>query len=220
MNFYAIWPYLFQTVMRPIVYTLLKFFCRLEVKGLENIKEVEGNFILASNHINELDGFFLPAAIPLTTYFSPIFPVSRTKEFYKDKGLRGKFYGGNFFKFMGAYPAYSGLRNYEKSLKNQIEIAEDGHSVLIFPEGKVGGEKAKGGVGYLAGTTQKPVIPVRIEGIKGMTFTDFLLRRRSMGVVFKKPVEVNELPDSHENISKPESCKKVAKKIARKYREK
>lgn len=215
MRFYQIFPYLFQTISRPIVRKMLDFFCNLEVHGLERIGDIDGNFILASQHVHELDGFLLPATIPLSVYPAPIFPVSRESEFYADKGLRGKIlYGGYFFKFMGAYPAYAGQQNYEKSLQNQVNILNDGHSVLIFPAGKVGRKETKGGVGYLALKTQKPVIPVKIEGAKKMKLGEMLSFKRNIKVTFMEPAYFNDL-DSTTNIA-PTSCKEVAQKIGNK----
>jgi len=207
MKLYEICPYLFQCATRPIVRTVLNFFCDLEVKGLENLKEADNNFILAGNHQHELDGFLVPATIPLSVFFQPLFPVSREKEFYRDKGLRGKLlYGGLFFKLMGAYPAFSGLKNYKKSLQNQLDILSDDHSILIFPQGKASKQtdpgKIKGGLGYLAIHTDHPVIPVEIEGIHGMNLMDFMLRRRKMKIVFHPPVNVNSEFENRDNVSK------------------
>lgn len=206
MNLYAFFPYIFQTTMRPLVFQFLKFFCNLEIRGLENIKKIDGNFILASNHLHELDGFLIPATIPLSIYQPPIFPVSRTKDFYKDKRLRSHFYGGWFFKFMGAHPAYGGLKNYKAALVKHTNILEDGHSILIFPQGKAKKEmvpeRAKGGVGFLVNYTQKPVVPVRIEGIYGMNFWDVILRRKQFKITFQEPLYPSNLfPDNKQLAS-------------------
>lgn len=213
MRFYQIFPYLFQGITRPIVKKILEFFCNLEVHGLEVIDNIDSNFILASQHEHELDGFLLPATIPLSLYAKPIFPVSRESEFYADKGLRGKIlYGGNFFKFMGAYPAYAGQRNYSKSLQNQIDILNDDQSILIFPAGKVGHNQAKGGVGYLALKTGKPVIPVKLRGVKGMSMGELFSFQRKMEVTFMKPVHFESEVSAGKNIP-PKDCKAVAKKV-------
>lgn len=214
MKFYAVCPYIFQTALRPIVRLFLRFFCNLKVSGLENIRHTDGGFILTSNHIHELDGFLLPAVLPLSDYSAPIFPVSREGSFYEDKGIRGKIYGGYFFKFMGAYPAHSGLNNYQKSLRNQVEILNDDHSILIFPEGKVSDNDIKGGVGFLAAETQKPVIPVQIKGIKNMNITDFLLFRASMTVSFQPPL-LFKLNQKKASVS-PKTAKNVATQIGEK----
>lgn len=215
MKLYALGPYLFQTILRPIVRRLLEFFCKLEVHGLEHIDSLDENFILVSNHIHELDGFLIPASIPLSVYSHPIFPVSREEEYYWDKGLRGKlFYGGLFFKFMGAYPAFSGLENYKKSLHNQLQILKN-HSVLIFPQERVGGDSIKGGVGYLALETDKPIIQVRIDGIKGMNFWDFMLRRHHLRIAFKEHEKFQKISLKRNSNNTESIYKKAAQKMTR-----
>jgi 1-acyl-sn-glycerol-3-phosphate acyltransferase len=216
MKFYAVCPYLFQTVLRPIVRKVLLWLCDLKIIGLENLNEIDGNVILASNHIHELDGFLLPAAIPLFAHPEPLFPVSREPSFYSDKGLRAKlFYGGYFFKFMGAYPAYAGLQDYSKSLQNQLAILEDGNSVLIFPEGKVGNSDFKGGVGYLTLATQKPVVPVVIDGIEDMTFADLIFKGKNMKVKILPPMDPGTNTATEKEIS-PNNCKRISGIIEKK----
>lgn len=217
MKLYAACPYLFQILMRPVVYCLLYLFANLEVEGLEHIEKIDDNFILASNHINEFDGFLLPATIPITSHVDPIFPVSRTKDFYADKGIRGKlFYGGYFFNFMGAYPAYAGLQNYQKSLINQEKILQDGYSILIFPEGKVSSNEPKGGVGYLAAATEKPVIPVKINGIGNLGFLGLLMGKCRMKVKFLSPQIYGRDQAKEEDQIDPDKCKTRASQVMQK----
>lgn len=191
---YWIGPVIFQTIFRPIVYFLMRFFFRLEIKGLENLKEVEGRtLILVSNHIHELDGFLLPAAIPLQYHFAPIYPVAREKEFYKDKMIRSYLYGGKFFRFMGAFPAIGNLGNYEKSLRFQFELLDRGDTILIFPEGRVqpslNPENVKGGAGYLFFHSRKLVVPVKMSGIEGCNFWKFITRKCKLRVTVGNPIE-------------------------------
>lgn len=141
----------------------------LKIEGEENLLELEDGFVLASNHVHELDGFLIPAIISRKISPRPFYPVAREKSFYKDKGIRGKLYGGRFFRFMGAFPAKVGQNNYHKSLTNQFRILEAGYPVLIFPEGKVKRrqdiplEKVKGGAAFLAHMAGKPFVPVHLS---------------------------------------------------------
>ena len=85
-----------------------------------------------------------------------------------------------------------GLRDYAKSLDNQIRILRDGGSICIYPEGKKTTDgriqPAKGGVAYLALATGRPIIPVRIEGLFRFSFADFFARRRRLAVSFGAPM--------------------------------
>lgn len=156
----------FQTVFRPIFFILLKLLFGLKVTGLDNIVQLDSKepLILAANHSHELDGFMLPASLPITKLPHPIHPVTREPEFYKNKGVRGKIYAhGLLFYIMGAFSAYAGLQNYKASLKNQIELLNDGRMILIFPEGKAQKNRTSpsgGGTGFLSLFTQTPVVPI------------------------------------------------------------
>jgi 1-acyl-sn-glycerol-3-phosphate acyltransferase len=110
---------------------------------------------------------------------------------------------------MGAYPAYTGLQDYSKSLQNQLAILETDNSVVIFPEGKVASSEFKGGVGYLALKTKKPVVPVAIDGIESMTFTDLVLKKKSMKVKFLPALHPGNNMATGKQIS-PSYCKQVA----------
>ena len=46
-------------------------------------------------------------------------------------------YGGTFFRMMGAYQAYVGLKNYDQALRHHLEAIKDGYTVCIFPMGKI-----------------------------------------------------------------------------------
>jgi 1-acyl-sn-glycerol-3-phosphate acyltransferase len=177
----------------------LILFGHLEVKGLENLKEIKSNVILACNHASELDPILPPAALPFWSHFSPMFYVSREKEFYGGSGWRRHFYGGNFFKAWGAYQVIVGLCDYEKALANQICIAKEGGTICIFPEGRTTPngtiQMAKGGVAYLAYITKIPVVPVRLEGTFHLHIKDFFMRRRRLSITFGKPIYVHSQSD-------------------------
>lgn len=189
--------------MRPITRVALKFFCRAEVRGLQNLNDLPKSFILASNHPHELDAWFMPSLLPISKMRGPIFFVSLEKEQYQDKGFRGKYlYGGLLFNLMGAYSVKSGTGEYEQALQNHIEILSDGGIIYIFPEGKTSPDgtigNARGGVSYLSERTNTPVLPVSIDGISGMRIRDFFLRRRTLSVNIGKMIDINEIPVSVE----------------------
>ena len=160
----------------------MNFFGHLEVKGLENLKEIRGNAILACNHASELDPILPPISLPFLSHFSPMFYASREKKFYGGCGWRQHLYGGNFFKAWGSYQVLVGLHDYEKALANQIRIVNNGGTMCYFPEGRTtpNGEiqPAKGGVVYLAYVTKVPIIPVRLDGTFRLSAKDFFLEKK------------------------------------------
>ncbi|MEK9177844.1 MAG: lysophospholipid acyltransferase family protein [Patescibacteria group bacterium] len=200
MKPYFIPPLILQKIIWVPTRFLLRFFGRLHIHGLENLRNIKGPIIFASNHSSETDVFLMPASLPFFSRFSPIFYVSREKSFYKNSGWRQMFYGGTFFKAWGAYPVYVGLHDYAKSLANHIEIINDGGSVNIFPEGKRttdGAIKtARGGAAYLSYATRAAIVPVRFEGNFNLTLKEFFTRRRHFAIFFGKPLYAMNDPNT------------------------
>jgi len=201
---YWLIPFIPQTILRIFSKVIVLIFLRPKIRGLENLENLEGGFILASNHINEFDPVILLSAFPYRSYFWPVFFVAMTKENYKHKGLRGRLiYGGFLFRLLGALPAYLGVKDYAVSLRHHLEALNNGGIDYIFPEGKVNlGDKkrgAKGGIGFLAAETDRPVLPVYISGTEYNGFwSDLFLFKRKMRIVVGEPIFYN---DSYEDKS-------------------
>jgi 1-acyl-sn-glycerol-3-phosphate acyltransferase len=187
---------------------LFKFFVRFHVDGRKHLRQFEKvlskekntskGVIFVANHASELDPIVVRAALPLFMRRAPLFYVARGGNYYNTiKSWRAFLYGGAFFRMWGAYPAYSGLKSYEKSLKHHIKLLKKGKRLLIFPEGKMtrDGElgEAHGGVAYLAHTLGLHVIPVSIKGAYDLSARDFLKRRGQIHVRFGKPLSPEEI---------------------------
>ncbi len=209
------------TWMRPF----MAIFCRVKIKGRENLKGLKNNVIIATNHSNEFDPIFIVASLPFVSHILPLSYVSRSKDFYAQMP-RGSIYGGKFFEMMGAYPVYPGLKNYEKSLQHHLEAIKHGRSVCIFPVGKrhtmTEIHQARGGVSYLAYKSGLPIIPMRIDGVRDLKLSDCLKFKCRMTVTFGKPLYAEDIFGKNASPKTMEShgaCEKAAvlimKKIAK-----
>lgn len=196
MRFYGIIPFLLQLLFWPVCRLLFWIFAGLQVRGLENVEHLPRGVIFASNHMSELDSILVPLSLPFLSRFAPMFYISRPKPFYYFAGWRRWIYGGLFFKALGAYPAVSGKRDYERTLKDHICILRDGFSMAVFPEGARNFDgsikKVHGGVAYLSYKVQTPIVPVKIRN-SHMTWKQFLARKRQIRFTFGKPIYPREL---------------------------
>jgi 1-acyl-sn-glycerol-3-phosphate acyltransferase len=131
-----------------------------------------------------------------------------TKDHYQDEkfGWRKYFYGGSLFKVLGAYPAYVGIRDYQASLINHIELLKNGKAVCIFPEGKLGMEtykpgEAKAGIGFLAEYTGTDIIPVQLKGLSCINWFKvfFTLSRPTIEVKYKDIVSIDDVLNNLKN---------------------
>lgn len=216
MKLYFIPPIISQFIIRIITKILFKVFCGFDVRGIENLKNVKGPVIFAGNHSSEWDGPLIRTAFPMISRFGPMFYVSREKDFYTDSGWRKYIYGGIIFKIVGAYSVLAGQKNYETSLVNFIKIIKDGGNVTIFPEGRrtkdgsIG--EPKGGVAFLACTTNVPVVPVGIQGIIQLNAKEFFSRKRKLILTYGKPIFPDSIVEKSQR-SNIEKYKEGAEKI-------
>lgn len=197
-------------------------FCSVRIKGRNNIDGLRANAIIASNHTSELDPLLVVASLP---FFSPKLPlifVSREKSFYKNSSL-SFIYGGDFFKAMGAYPAYVGQNDYNKALPRHLRALRDGRTVCIFPMGKRHAltdiNNAKGGVTFLSVASKKPIVPVKIEGLYKRTTKDFLTRKAKLTITFGEPVYAKDIVGPGVNITATgsrEECEAASRKLMEK----
>ncbi len=214
---YFIAPFIFQaTIWRIIMRPFFYYFGRLQVSGLENLHGIKGPVIFAANHPSEIDAIILPLALPLWSRFMPLFYVVREPKYYQDPYFKWRrfLYLGWVFKLLGAFPIRSGAHDYALSLKNHVQILNDGGSICIFPEGVLsrGGVigEAHGGVGYLALATGATVVPVYFGGMDTVSGKSFFSRTSSFRTLIGAPLTaVDVLPADLEPAS-IEACKTVA----------
>lgn len=197
MQTYEIMPAIFQRFIWVPLRVSMSIFCSLKVEGVEHVKNIRGNMIIASNHSSELDPLLIVACLPFFSRHLPLFFTSREKDFYASMGWKRIIYGGTFFRMMGAYQAYVGLKNYELALRHHLKFINEGKNICIFPSGKrnLRGEKptAKGGVGFLARETQLPIMPILIQGLENLTLADFFSGKRKVTVTFGKPLYAKDI---------------------------
>lgn len=118
-----------------------------------------GGAIVVSNHVSGLDPLLMVAACrrPLR------FIIAR--EEYERWGLTW------FFRAIGCIPVDRAARP-ERALRGALRKLRAGEVIALFPHGKIHLDsdpprRLKGGVAALSRLTRSPVIPMRIEGVKG-----------------------------------------------------
>jgi 1-acyl-sn-glycerol-3-phosphate acyltransferase len=222
-------PELLQFLVWVPARILLKLFVSFRFEGTENLKELGrlkkngeiGGVVFAANHQSELDPISVRAAMPAVSSYTPLFYVSRGRSFYEGKNMLEKYiYGGRFFRWWGAYPAYSGFKDYRRSLEHHIELLGKNKSMLIFPEGKTTktGElgEARGGVSFLSWQLGVPVVPVSIGGADNLGGRKgFFFGRRKVKVYFGEPLFSDDLFSGEDLHKEPtyEGYRKVAHTI-------
>ena len=174
-------------IVRFIVTTFCRVWCRMTVEGTENVPP-EGNFILAPTHRSILD---TPIASGVTR--------RRLRFMGADKYWKNKAFG-RLLTALGGFPVSRGTADRE-ALKRSIAVLQGGEPLVLFPEGerKVGPivQPLFDGATYIAVKAGVPIIPVGIGGSerampKGAKF----IRPRKLHVVVGKPIQAASIAAS------------------------
>jgi 1-acyl-sn-glycerol-3-phosphate acyltransferase len=161
----------------PVLYGLF----RLRARGTDNIPA--GGFVLASNHISNLDPW--PLGLPL--YPERFLRFMAKSELYWWP-LRYMLEGG------GAFPVRRGESDLE-AIETAVRLCREGHVVVMFPEGtrrrkglrKKWQPRAHSGAARIAIDAGVPLVPAAVKG------TDRLARLGPLRVAYGEPVDVESL---------------------------
>ncbi len=136
-------------VVRYTAFCILRIFFGLTVRGRDCIPR-QGAFILASNHISNLD----PMVLGSVCYNLYILA--------KEELFRPSLWGA-FLRQLKAVPLRRGRADLT-AMKTALALLKNSRPVLIFPQGGRGGKKARPGVGFLYKKTDVPLILAKVTG--------------------------------------------------------
>jgi acyl-[acyl-carrier-protein]-phospholipid O-acyltransferase/long-chain-fatty-acid--[acyl-carrier-protein] ligase len=146
--------------LRDFLSILFRAVYRLEVRGLDNLKDAGANPIIALNHVS-----FLDAALAISL-------LEREPVFAIDHGIAQRWWVKPFLRFTRAMPLDPSKPMATRTLINAVKAGE---TLVIFPEGRitVTGSlmKVYDGVGLIADKTDAKVVPVRIDGLEATPFS-------------------------------------------------
>jgi 1-acyl-sn-glycerol-3-phosphate acyltransferase len=149
----------------------------------------QGAFILASNHISNLD----PVVLGICS-------VRRLNFMAKVELFKGLL--GFVLTRLGAFPVKRGESDFG-AMREALKRLKIGRVILIFVEGtrRIGNEpsKAQAGVGFLAMKSGVPIVPVFLQGTNQVLApgTKFF-KRGPVSATFGEPFYVNDAPTYEE----------------------
>jgi 1-acyl-sn-glycerol-3-phosphate acyltransferase len=176
----------FYWIAGLVSWPFIRGLLRERIRGLEHIPE--GGFVLAPNHVSNLDPW--PLGIPLWP---------RRQLHWMAKSELYKPVIGTLISWGGAFPVRRGERD-EAAIETAVERVKAGEIVVIFPEGT---RKEKGlikrhearprtGAARVALRAGAPLVPAAIGG------TDRLLRLGPLRVAYGPPVDLSDLNGADE----------------------
>jgi len=162
-----------------------RIFAWVRVNGLENLDGIDGPVVFASNHQSHFDVPVILMSMP-GRWRARIAPAA-LKEFFKAHFFpesvpalqvftnRLNYYLSAFF--FNIFPLPQREAGARQTLRYIGEVAGDGYSVLIFPEGvrSTSGDikPFKPGIGMIGSRLNLPVVPVRIDGADRVLHTSW-----------------------------------------------
>ena len=160
----------------------VKWLYRLRAEGVENVPK-EGGFVLAANHLSNLDPW--PLGLPL-------FPRRYLRFMAKSELFWWPL--GPIIRSGGAFKVRRGEGDIE-AIKHAIELVREGHVVVMFPHGtrqrkglvKKYQPRSHTGAARIALEAGAPLVPAAIVG------TDRLLRLGQLRVRYGEPIELDGL---------------------------
>jgi 1-acyl-sn-glycerol-3-phosphate acyltransferase len=171
---------------------------RERVHGLENVPE--GGFVLAPNHVSNLDPW--PLGMPLWPHRQLNWMAK--VELYKPVI-------GTLISWGGAFPVRRGERD-ESAIDTAVERVKAGEVVVIFPEGtrqtkgliKRHESRPRTGAARVALRAGAPLVPAAIGG------TDRILRLGPLSVAYGPPVDLSGLEGDEREASKEATARLMA----------
>jgi 1-acyl-sn-glycerol-3-phosphate acyltransferase len=142
-------------ILKPFAVALMRLLFRLEVVSPEMVPAT-GPVLIVSNHVSVLDPPLVGGAAPRPLYFMAKEELFRIPLF------------GRLIRSLNARPVRRDGSDM-RALKAALALLQEGHAILVFPEGTRGTEgqglrEGKPGVGMLAVLSGAPVVPVYVSG--------------------------------------------------------
>jgi long-chain acyl-CoA synthetase len=181
-----------------------RVFAWVRVAGLENLEGINGPVVFASNHQSHFDVPVILMALP-GAWRARIAPAA-LKEFFKAHFFPAEFGARQVFTnrlnyylsafFFNIFPLPQREAGARQTLRYIGEVAGDGYSVLIFPEGvRSASEDIKAfkpGIGMIGSRLNLPVVPVRIDGADRVLHTSWRWPKPGrVSVTFGRPMRLS-----------------------------
>lgn len=196
----------FRRVNLPLwILPLARVFVHVRVRGLEHLDRVKGPVIFAPNHQSHLDVPALLLALPARWRYRVAPAMSKEffdAHFHPERHSRREWFTNSLNYYLAclifnAFPLPQREAGTKQTLQYAAELAAEGWSIVIFPEGRISstGElgKFQAGVAMLAARLGLPVVPVRLRGLNRILLRGARMARPGRAeVIFGPPLEITD----------------------------
>lgn len=178
-------------ILLKFVYLFSKIFFRLEIEGIENLKDLDKPFLICPNHQSYIDPLIVCSAYPYLVLKNS-FHVGASEYF---KG----FFTSRLISLLKVVPIDADAQIL-KAMKAGAIGLKNGKILNIYPEGEraFDGElhPFKKGAAILATEMDIPIVPVAIDGLhKVWARKSKRIRLSKVKIIFGKPLFATEILD-------------------------
>ncbi|HVZ19930.1 MAG TPA: 1-acyl-sn-glycerol-3-phosphate acyltransferase, partial [Vicinamibacterales bacterium] len=179
-----------------------RIFMKMDVHGLEHVRDLRTPVIFAANHQSHMDTPAILIALPARWRYR-VAPAM-AKEFFKAHFNPQAFSRREWFtnslnyylacQFFNAFPLPQREAGTRQTLRYIGEVLADGYSVLIFPEGRryEGIGRFMPGIGMIGSKLDVQVVPVRIDGLEKVLHPKMRFPKRGpVRVAFGAPMRLS-----------------------------
>ena len=163
-----------RNLVRWLLRRLIDLVARVEIHGLDWLPR-EGAFVIATNHLGMLDVTLLYYALDRWDVFVPV-----AEKWEKNR----------FLRWLGKHLNFIFIDRFNpdlKAMRRMIGLMEQGHTLVIAPEGtrsRVGSMiEGKPGAGYLAAKLNRPIVPIGLAGTEDKAVFANLRRLRRSSIL-------------------------------------
>ena len=196
-------PSLLYSVLAALSWPVLRWLYRLRAEGEENLPD-EGGYVLAANHISNLDPW--PLGVPLWPRRFLRFMAKSELYWWPLTAVLNR---------VGAFPVRRGQRDVQ-AIETAVRLAREGHVVTMFPEGtrrtkglvKRFEARPRSGAARIALEAGVPLVPAAVKG------TDKLTRLGRLSVAYGTPVELDDLRGREVGEAAQEATERLMARIA------
>lgn len=205
-----------RRLARRLVLMLFPLIAHIEISGLENIRDVQGKAIIASNHLGRLDG---------------VCGLLVVKRLDLILVMTDKYRESAFYRFLVDQLDLLWLDRKNSDISTMKEVLrrlERGGLLMITPEGTRSKTEAllpgEPGVAYLAAKSGAPVIPAAVIGTEDRVVKENFkkFRRQNIRLTLGKAYQVPALPKKDREVflrqQTDEIMARVAALLPEKYR--
>ena len=181
------------------ILSLARLFMQLKVEGREHLANIRGPVVFASNHLSHMDTPAILIALPRRWRYWVAPAMAKEfwrAHFYPREFSRKKYLWNSFWyylasMFFNAFPLPQREAGTRQTLRYIGDVAGDGYSILIFPEGRREPSPFRPGVGMIASRLDLPVVPIRIEGLDKVLHSSWRWPKRGpVRIAFGAPLRL------------------------------